>query len=134
VSLAHRTWRRSSSGRPVRKEGKIGPSPSLNGAHLVGRVDQRLGLGQLDGAGLERRQGALDDQPLILEELEQVVPERMQRQRLGVADQHEAVLSSGQGDVQAPRVAQEADALVLVAAHARHHDQVFFAALNSCGF
>jgi len=49
---------------------------------------------------------------------------------LRIADDDDAVAGARHGHVEAARVVQEADTLVLVGAHARHDDQVLLATLE----
>lgn len=107
--------------------------PGGGATHGVDSVDELAGLAELDEALLEVVEGPLDQHPVLLVEAEEVVPQGLLGQHLGVAHNDNAVAGTGQGHIQTPGVVQEADALVLVGAHARHHNQVLLPALEGTG-
>ncbi len=49
---------------------------------------------------------------------------------LGIADNDDGILGPGESDIEPPGVGEEADALVLVGAHAGDDDDVLLAALE----
>ena len=57
-------------------------------------------------------------------------PPHLSAQHTRVAQHHEAKACACEGDVEAPGVREEADALLLVGAHARHDDDVLLTALK----
>mmetsp|Transcript_63118 Transcript_63118/g.86779 ORF Transcript_63118/g.86779 Transcript_63118/m.86779 type:complete len:315 (+) Transcript_63118:1342-2286(+) len=75
-------------------------------------------------------QGALHEAVVLLEMVDQGCPERIPCEDAGVAQHDHAVTCPGKRHVHAPRVGEEADALVLVGPHARKNDEVLLATLE----
>ena len=93
-------------------------------------IDRFLWLGKLHHRLFEIVQGALDQNAVLLVEVKQMVPDGLFGQHFWIANDNNAVARSRQGHVQAARIVQEADALVLVRAHARHDDKVLLSTLK----
>ena len=67
---------------------------------------------------------------VLLVVVEEMVPQRVTTEHLGVPNNYHGVLGPGQGHVETPGVGQEADALVLVAPDAGDDDDVLLTALE----
>lgn len=87
-------------------------------------VDNLLRLRELNHRLLQVVQASLDQNLLLLVEVQQIVPQRLLAEHFRVADDDDAVLGASEGNVQATRIVQEADALVLVGADAGEDDDV----------
>ncbi|RUS31225.1 hypothetical protein BC938DRAFT_478226 [Jimgerdemannia flammicorona] len=85
---------------------------------------------ELDHADLEVIEGAVDEAFFFLVVDEEMMPERVLAQHLGITQDHHAILGPGQRNVQPPGIVQETDALVLVASHQAQNDIVLFSALE----
>ena len=101
-------------------------APEAKGALVEGLAGLREG----DHGVLEAAEGALDQAVVLLVVREELVPDGLLGEDLGVPEDDDAVLCAREGDVEAAGVAEEADALVLVGAHAREDDVVLLAALE----
>mmetsp|Transcript_17786 Transcript_17786/g.49791 ORF Transcript_17786/g.49791 Transcript_17786/m.49791 type:complete len:242 (+) Transcript_17786:915-1640(+) len=99
--------------------------------HSKGRVTEGLaGPCKGDHGVLEAAQGAFHQAVVLLVVGEERIPNGLLGQHLGVAQHHHAVLCAGQRNVEAPRVVEKPDALVLVGADARQDDVVLLATLE----
>lgn len=77
------------------------------------------------------------DAVLRLEVGQERVPERILREYAAISDNDETEPSSGESDVEASRIVQESDALVVVGSYARQHDDVLLSSLkrvDGCNF
>ncbi len=98
--------------------------------HVVhSRVAEAARLRKAHAAELEVVERALRQDAVLLVVHQQVVPERVARQNLGVAHDDHAVLGARECYVEPTWVVEEADALLLAGAHARQDDEVLLAAL-----
>src|SRR5947209_15027132 len=79
---------------------------------------------------LQVRQWALYQTIALFEMQQKVMPQRMLRQNFGVAQNDKTIFGSRHGHIQAPWIAQEANALVVVRSHARQHNEIFLSALE----
>mmetsp|Transcript_35643 Transcript_35643/g.84468 ORF Transcript_35643/g.84468 Transcript_35643/m.84468 type:complete len:405 (-) Transcript_35643:1640-2854(-) len=113
--------------RRVRK-GRKGHEADPEPKHVV--VERLLRLRKRHHRVLEAAEGALDKAVVLLVVRQERVPDRLPREHLRVPEDDDAVLGSGQGDVQAPWVVQETDPLVLVRPDAREDDVVLLTALE----
>lgn len=78
----------------------------------------------------EIAESALNKAAIFLVMAQQVVPEGLPREHLGIAQHNHTVLGTSQGDVETARVVQEANALMLVAANTAHDDEVLLTTLE----
>ena len=81
------------------------------GARAEAGVTDPLGLSKLLHCLLEVAEGALHQALVLLEVVQQHVPQRLFCQHLGVAQDDYAILGPGQGYIQTPRVTQESNPL-----------------------
>lgn len=127
------------------------------GTHRVDGVDEFSRFAELHEALSEVVERSLHQNLLLLVVVQQVVPQRLLRERLGVPHDYHAVpshkrtqiglepliksgmfgiwllvisLGSGQRHVETTRVVQETDALVLVCTNTRQDDEVLLSALE----
>ena len=100
-------------------------------AARVERVDQLTRLGELHEALLEVGERPLHQAPVLLVVVQQVVPERLLGQHLGIAHHDDRIFGARERHIEAPGIGEEADALVLVGADAGDDDDVLLAALES---
>ena len=53
------------------------------------------------------------------------------RQNLGVADNDDTILGSGQGDVKTSRIVQKSDTLMFIGSYTREDNEILLSALES---
>lgn len=70
-----------------------------------------LGLGELLHGLLEVAEGPLHKALVVLEVVQQHIPQRLLGQHLGVAQDDDAILGPGQSNVETPGVTQETNSL-----------------------
>mmetsp|Transcript_1632 Transcript_1632/g.4614 ORF Transcript_1632/g.4614 Transcript_1632/m.4614 type:complete len:387 (+) Transcript_1632:158-1318(+) len=100
------------------------PQPVLRGAAAPSRSRQ------LHQRRFQVRESALGEAILRLHVREQGVPQRILGQHARVAEQDQTVPRACESDVQPPRIAQEANTLVLVRPHTAQNNHVLLAALE----
>ena len=80
-------------------------------------VTDPLGLGELLHGLLEVAEGPLHNTLVLLEVVQQHVPQRLLCKHLGVAQDDYAILGPGQGYIETPRVTEETNSLQKVCTH-----------------
>lgn len=94
-------------------------------------IDRFLWFGKLHHRFLKIVQCSFDQNTILFVEMEQMVPNGLLGQHFRIANDNNAVTGPRQSHVQAARIVQETDALVLVRTYARHDDEIFLSPLKS---
>ena len=93
-------------------------------------VERSARLAELNHARLEVVERPFDQALLLLVVSQEVVPQSVLAENLGVAEKDQTVLGPGEGDVEAARVVEESDALMLVAPHTGDDDVILLPSLE----
>lgn len=97
----------------------------------VQRVDELLGLAELDHAFFEVVQRSFDQYVLLFVVREQMVPQQLLGQHFRVANYYHSIFGSSESDIQTSWIVQETNTLMLISADTRQDNNVLLAALKS---
>ena len=93
-------------------------------------VDQRPGLGELHQTLLEVGEWTIHQTVILLVVVEQMIPEWMSAQHLGVPHHDDSVLGSSQRNIETTRISQESNTLVFIAPDTGDDDDVLLSSLE----